>query len=205
MDEAGTALSGVRAVSMPEDETFTDTGGHFVLERTAGVVRFSRDGYTPLTVLTGRLGDRVVLKKAPQPPWSPKSCPTAGGRRLLQAGGTMAFVVPKGTTVHRREVIDQVVATVAHRGREMRLGDGVEWSWGLPSARDLERAKDVVERDVKGPRAGVQVAEYRGKLPSGARWRLIATVGESASYKAPPETAAYFDTIMDALCWAQPR
>jgi len=203
-DDAGIPIEGVRVTTFLE-ETITDDEGCFLLEEPAALVRFSRNGYDPLTVLTEKTDVRIILKENEQAQWKTPACGSVKARHLFDAGGPLAFIVPKRTKIRRVHDIDYVEVSIKCEDSILSIGSGPHWSPGFPSPMLLERSKTVVERDIVGPWE-FPVAEYRGELDNGTKWRFIGMFGQTASYRdVPPAVAECFDSVMDTLCWVEPH
>ena len=117
----------------------------------------------------------------------------------------MQFTAPSG--VQLRPGADDDYRTVSlRRGRSwLTFGTGPFWTWGLPATQTFKEMAHVAERDVILS-SEVEAAEYRGTLPNGNRWRTITKFFESIEYyNAPPADAAYFDRIIDTLCYEPPK
>jgi hypothetical protein len=197
-DAEGRPLPGVRVLSLPFDEATTDASGRFELTNPAPLVRFSMAGYQPVTRLTASLGTPTRLERSTNGPWTPATC-SAGETVHGASQGSMRFRIPKGARLQRGADIDYELFVVK-RGRHLLThGGGVHWSYGLPLMSDWKALQSVVERDVSGP---LDTADYRGLLNDGTHFRFVGRLGETIVYRGvDPATAAYFDTIIDSLCW----
>jgi len=210
--ESGEPLAGVRVLNLYLGEATTAEGGQFRIESTSNlpvvtrlehVVRFTRAGYRPTTrVVTRGTAIEVVLRKADNPSsnWTPPFCPSTTG---MMVGELMAFSLPKGAKVQLGHDIDYSMASVEFKGGALRLGWGPSWSWGLPSPVFFKGISKVDERDL-GFHPDVPIAEYKGTRSNGKYFRRIGMLGETIEYDdASKEAAAFFDTIMDTLCWTR--
>jgi hypothetical protein len=201
ISKAGTPVSAALVSSLPWDEIRTDAEGRFLLTRPHAMVRFSARGYLPVTWAVSRLPQVIVLEPATSGPWSPPMCPVAPQTKALDIGARMRFKRPDKAKVLRSQDIDYQMLVVRYRGDELRFGSGPHWSSGLPGESDLGGSQALEERDVLMPE-GDSAGEYRATLADGARWRFVGVFGTTVSYTArSSESAAYFDGILDSLCW----
>jgi hypothetical protein len=54
--------------------------------------------------------------------------------------------------------------------------------------------------------AEIEGVDAKGKLPDGNYWRYFGMFGESFwYYEAPPDAAAYFDRVIDTVCFMDAR
>lgn len=200
VDSDGAPIADVRVFSPPWDELRTAADGKFGLQRPAALVRFSKRGYQPLTLVSRSLPSPLVLRRSEFPAWAPGFCATTERR----VGEAMLFALP--TDVRSREARDvdyRTVAVQAH-GTTLVFGAGPHWSYGLPAASTLEGTIELRERDVLTP-SGDIAAEYRGQRANGRYWRNLVQFGESVGYdEATLEAAQYFDAIIDSLCFRPP-
>jgi len=113
----------------------------------------------------------------------------------------MRLALPKGAKVRRGQDIDYHTAAVRYGGAWLSTGVGPHWSAGLPQESEMLGLAALVERDVVTPWGDV-AAEYRGVRTSGVRWRFLGMFGATIEYEtADTSAAAYFDRIIDSLCW----
>jgi hypothetical protein len=86
----------------------------------------------------------------------------------------------------------------------MEHGAGPHWSNGLPSAGVFKQLTMIEERDIKPP-LDIPLSDYRGRRRDGSHFRFIGMFTETITYdEASATAAAYFDRILDTLCWASP-
>ncbi len=85
-------------------------------------------------------------------------------------------------------------------------------SGGLPSPDTLATLRSIEERDVRTPTAGRDdpfvgfIADLRGSQPDGRRFRFVGQMLETLYYEdASPDVAAYFDRMLDAMCYLEPQ
>ena len=201
VDPAGTRLAAVRVQSLPFEDGRTDASGTFRLTRARDLVRFSKPGFRPRTMTLTAASGQIVLVPAGQPPWTPPACtPTAGTR----FGGIMQFTTPSGGRLRNSSDVDYQTTSLPHGRSWLEFGTGPHWTNGLPVASVFNAMTQVVERDVITP-WGTEGAEYRVTRPDGTHWRTIRFFLESIQYdEARSADAAYFDRIMDSLCFARP-
>jgi len=109
----------------------------------------------------------------------------------------MLFAPPRGARLHKEADVDYSTVSIRYAGATLVFGTGIYWTYGLP----LQEMITVEERDVQTPR-GLLAAEYRGRRADGTRWREVILFGESIKYdRANAKAAAYFDQIIDSLCF----
>ena len=202
VDPAGTRLADVRVHTSLEEDFQTDATGSFRLKRPGELVRFSKPGFRPRTVTVAAASGQIVLVPAEQAPWTPPACSSTTAKRF---GGIIQFTAPNGVRLRHVSDIDYRTTSLRHGRSWLQFGTGPHWIYGLPSAREFTAMTHVVERDVIIPR-GIAGAEYRGTRPDGSRWRTIVFFLESIKYEAPASDAAFFDRILDSLCYSfQPQ
>jgi hypothetical protein len=197
----GTPLAGVLVARLPFIHMTTDADGRFVLERSVARVRFSRRGYRPTTLLASALPNPVVLERAANAAWTPPLCGPSSDGTALDVSGVMRFTLPRRTKITRGSGDHDEVAAVQHQGAWLRTGWGFHWSSGLPLDSEFRGLVSLEERDVILPWGDV-VAEYRGRRADGSQWRFLGSFGVTVQYDTKKEeAAAYFDRIIDSLCW----
>jgi hypothetical protein len=128
----GAGLADVR-VSSETDYGKTDQDGFFSLKGQAQVVRFSKDGYRPVTRFAEEItrNAEVRLSRDPAGLWKPHRCSGSGNGSVI-SGWNMRFVLPRGLRVRKAKDIDYSMNIVC-RGREcLRHGWGPLWSSGMP-------------------------------------------------------------------------
>lgn len=196
-DPTGKPLAGVRVLSLPWEDTVTNTAGRYSVDKPASLIRFSKTGYRPRTRSSRSPTLDVVLDRGSDE-WSPPICQPARDQRF---GGSLKFGVPFGTRLHRRRDADYETVTILYRGSELKFGTGPHWSNGLPVPEVLAAMVLVRERNVRSPWDSV-VAEYRGLRATGTHWRFVGTFTQTIDYdQADAIAARYFDTIVDTMCF----
>jgi len=96
---------------------------------------------------------------------------------------------------------DQTVR-VWYQGSLLEMGAGFHWTYtGLPREEEVAALVALEERDVITP-WDIPFAEYRGRRADGTRWRFLGYFGQTIRYETKSgAAAAYFDRIIDSLCW----
>lgn len=196
-DLSGRPLDDVRVVSWFGEEVRTDDLGQFKLSRPAELIRFSKDGHQPVTIVIEARMASVILKPATGASWKPPVC-SQGPSRF---GDGMLFATPRGARLHKEADVDYSTVSIRYAGATLVFGTGIYWTYGLPFPTTLREMITVEERDVQTPR-GLLAAEYRGRRADGTRWREVLIFGESIECdRANAKAAAYFDQIIDSLCF----
>ena len=196
-DPSGRPLGDVRVVSWSAEEVRTDDLGQFKLSRPMELIRFSKEGHQPLTIVTEARMASVVLKPATGASWKPPVCPQSGPSRF---GDGMLFATPRGARPHKEADVDYSTVSIRYAGATLVFGTGIYWTYGLPPPTTLRDMITVEERDVPTPWG--LAAEYRGRRTDGTRWREVIMFGESIEYdRANAKAAAYFDQVIDSLCF----
>lgn len=118
--------------------------------------------------------------------------------------GTLRFTLPKDAVV--REIKD-----VDHWRYEIGFGDEKSRVWLIgfngPNVGDGNVSRDVLSASLKYTRRtwafeNYKVLDTKGKLRNGRYWREFGRFGEVIVYRnAPAEAAAYFDSIIDTVCF----
>ena len=204
-EPAGTALAGVTIVS-DADYLKSDPDGLFVISGKSKVIRFSKDGYRPVTKTLVELtrDSEVRLIRDARGLWKPPLClaprqdPTISGLHLR-------FLVPRGTQVRRGSDVDYSTNVVC-RGRQcLQHGWGPLWSFGLLPFTDevLAGLREIQERDVYNLQSPeLPGVDYRGVHGDGTYMRWVGFFGETISYDhASKESAQLFDALIDSMCW----
>jgi hypothetical protein len=211
VDSNGQPIPGVTANALMGDAAVTGADGRFELKDPWPTIRFTADGYRPLTRSTDgvRATPTIVLERASTPPIVLPWCPP-----YLSAPGVGDLRVPtfSGTRPSRGEDIDYQTEAWSAKRTWLVHGWGPMWSGGLPSQQDLDSLSRIEERDVRRPTpdagdhlAGT-IADVRGIHPDGRRYRFVGKMLETFEYRhASPEAAAIFDRMLDAMCVVEPE
>lgn len=132
------------------------------------------------------------------------SLPACDANAKDRLGGQLKLKVDKDALVKKGQDVDYSSYAVGFGQKKERA-----WLQGIygPNAtsgqvpREWLRASSQVTRrtwkfgDFKG-------VDAKGKLADGNYWRYVGTLGESVYYyEASPDAAAYFDRILDGLCF----
>jgi hypothetical protein len=132
------------------------------------------------------------------------SLPACGANAKDMLGGRLKLKVDKDALVKKGRDVDYSNYAVGFGKKKERA-----WLQGIygPNATSgqvprewLRASSEVTQRTWKfGDFEGV---DAKGKLADGNYWRYFGTLGESLYYyEAPPDAAAYFDRIIDGLCF----
>lgn len=211
VDEAGQPLAGVAVNAFMGDAAVTGADGRFDLKTPWPTMRFVVDGYAPATRLASavRTSGRVVLVAARA---RPTVLPRCGPQHSKPGVGDLRVPTFPKARRYKGEDIDFLTESWIYKGTELLHGWGPMWSGGLPSPDTLATLRSIEERDVRTPTAGRDdpfvgfVAEVRGVQPDGRRYRFIGHLLETFHYEnASPEVAAYFDRMLDAMCYLEPQ
>jgi hypothetical protein len=205
--EDGNPVSGVSVSVQGNQSVTTDESGRFTIALTKfsvlgewSTVRFSHDGYHPVTKLLTTPDPVIVLTKADDSAWTIPSCTGTPSMR----GFLMGFFLPKGDNLRSGRDIDYSIQTVPFQKYGMRLGFGLTWSAGFPFPSQLLNMRTMSERDLIFQK-NIRGVEYRGIRTDGSYYRFIGKVGETIEYdRVPKEAASYFDNILDTLCQVPP-
>jgi carboxypeptidase family protein len=202
ISESGEALPGVkiwtdRAMSYG-DPPQTDGSGRFSVTGSRTRLRFTLDGFKPTTVvLTPGQDVAVVLVKDENSVWRASACELTPATLEWVA---MRFVLPKGAKLKDLTCSDACTAKITYKKGALWFGQGGNWSSGYPTASFFKDAKQITEREIQGGKN--PFVEYRGTNYRGTYSRWIAMFGMTVTYDSvSKEEAAYFDKILDTLCW----
>jgi len=211
VDEAGQPLRGVAVNAFMGDAAVTGADGRFELKTPWPTMRLVVDGYVPATRLTAtvRTSGRVVLVAARA---RPTVLPRCGPQHSIKPGiGDLRVPTFPKARRSQGEDIDYQTESWIYKGTELLHGWGTMWSGGLPSPETLATLRSIEERDVRTPTAGGDdpfvglIADVRGVQPDGRRFRFVGEMLETFHYRdASPEVAAYFDRMLDAMCYLEP-
>jgi hypothetical protein len=182
--------------------------GYFDLTIGAHVVRFSKDGFRPVTKLTADLQrvPEVRLAQDRAGLWKPPVCTTTKNSSVMD-GWHMRFIVPRGVKVREGSDIDYSTQTVC-RGRDcLQHGWGPLWSFGMPPNPEkfLTELTQVAERDIYNYNAPEFPGfEYRGIRKKEKYVRWVGLFGETIGYEdVSKESAQVFDILIDSFCWIE--
>jgi hypothetical protein len=204
VSNSGDSIRGVVVRSVPSSETRTDENGNFSLIKTGELVRFSAQGYRPVTRSAQDLlrNPETILVADPHSLWTPPDCSSPSDKQLM-VGDWMQFKFPKGVRMRHGGDVDFNTNVICQGKACLFHAFGPTWSWGLPEADLLQTTQNMKERDVEFlPDKGIVGSEYRGRRKDGTLMRFVGVFGETISYDhAPQSTAAFFDNIIDSLCW----
>lgn len=176
----------------------TNSEGRFHLSSFRTRLRFTRDGYKTTTlILTPGREVTVILIKDDAPAWHPSSCES--GPTILE-WRAMRFVLPKGARMKQLSCSDACTGTIPYKKARLAFGEGVNWSSGYPTQDFFEDAKQVMGREIQGGKSPFW--EYQATTSKETYSRFIGALGMTVQYNhATKEEAAYFDKILDSLCW----
>jgi hypothetical protein len=213
VSQTGEALSAVNIWTFEAQRTGrapqSDKDGLFTLPeeysrlgrpRLRPAIRFTLDGYRPLTKVIPDSEDLVVvLRKDDGPTWTPDEC---DAKPASFRWFSMGFVLPKGAKLKHPSDFDSWHSSIAFQKSSLMFGAGLTWSGGHPSWSSFyENLAQLSERDV-GSKDGRSFAEYKGVRANGTYFRWIGAFGVTVTYDdATKQAADYFDQILDSLCW----
>ena len=183
----------------------TNSSGEFDLLTPSEFVRFFLPGFRPTTKTYETLlrDSHITLQPDPQGTWSPQTCTVSSQADKVMVGDRMQFLLPSGAEFRYVNGDDYFKKIVCDGTYCMNLGWGALWGFGLPQGF-LKEISITGERDVFLAGSPLQPLEYRGTKKDGTKTRWLGGVGESVSYEnVPKDVAAYFDKIIDTLCWVQ--
>jgi hypothetical protein len=207
--EDGNPITGVTLAAQGTRSTATtDAEGRFTITLTKfsvlgewSTVRFSRDGYRPVTKLLTTADPVIILLKSDDSSWKVPSCTD----KIRLVGFMMGFALPKDAKTRSGRDIDYFIDTVVYKKSRMSLGFGFNWSSGFPFPSQLHEMRTMSERDIVFE-DDIRGVEYRGIRTNGTYYRFIGKAGETIEYdRAPKEAADYFNSILDNLCKIQPK
>jgi hypothetical protein len=181
----------------------TDARGFFALSQPAELVRFSARGFRPLTKLRTELAAGIVMQPTDDPVRVLGRCQgdLAKDRRHP---GVLRFRLPPGSRAQTSNDRDYQLFHVRYGVDWMEHGGGPHWSSGLPVPSTWKEWTMIQEKDIKPPE-DVPMSDYSGRRADGSHFRFIGLFSETISYdKVSTAAAAYFDRILDTLCWASP-
>jgi hypothetical protein len=201
-DAAGKPIAGVRVNSFPQEDTRTDASGHYTLGKPNDLVRFSLAGYRPVTKALSSLAAPVIMQPALERPVTLSECTEAVKKDKRQAHMSLRVSLPREAKIKASADVDYQILAVGYHVDWMILGSGGHWSNGLPVLKVWKQLVTVEERDIIIDNSSDTISDYSGLLQNGSHYRFIGTFGQSISYgDASLETAAYFDRLLETLCW----
>jgi len=201
-DAAGKPIEGVRVVSGPKEDTRTNASGRYTLANPQDLVRFSLGGYRPVTKTWNNLAATVILEPATERPRVLMGCSDAVKNDKRQAGMSLRMSLPRDIKIKSGADAETGVLAVGYHVDWMLHGRGTQWSTGMPVLQLWKQLVTVEEHDISIDDPLVAISEYSGMRQDGSHYRFIGLSGESISYEeATVDTAAYFDRLLDSLCW----
>ena len=201
-DAAGKPLAGVRVFGGLGDDTTTDTGGRYTLPKPLDLVRFSLAGYRPVTKVFSALNAPVILQAAMERTRTLPKCSEIVKKDKRQADLSLRMSLPRDMKIKTGADVDYRMLAVGYHVDWMVIGSGVNWSVGLPAPKLWKQLVTSEERDITVDDPQVTITDYTGMLNDGSHFRFIGTLGQSISYtEATVDSAAYFDSLLDTLCW----
>jgi len=203
-DAAGKPIAGVRVTSWPVEDTRTNASGQYTLAKPHALVRFSLAGYRPVTKPWTGLGTPVIMQPAFERPQAIADCPASVKMDKRQAGASLRMVLPRDAKIKTSaNTEDYSLLAVGRHTDWMIIGVGARWSNGLPEWKLFKEFVTFEERDITVDDPLVSIADYSGMLRDGSHFRFIGLLGQSIAYTdATVESAAYFDRILETLCWS---
>ncbi len=203
-DATGKPLAGVRVFGGPSDDTTTDTGGRYTLARPLDLVRFSLAGYRPVTKLFSALNAPVIMAPAMERTRTLAKCSELVKKDKRQADLSLRMSLPRDIKIRTSADVDSRLLAVGYHVDWMVIGNGATWSFGLPTPKLWKQLVTSDERDITVDDPRVTITDYTGMLNDGSHFRFIGMLGQSISYtEATVDSAAYFDSLLDTLCWAR--
>jgi hypothetical protein len=120
------------------------------------------------------------------------------------AGDRLRLPLPKGAIIKRgrdADYEDYYIGFGVKKNRVWLSGIfGLTATVGKVSKEWLSISSDITERVWKS--GGGEGVDVKGKLANGNYWRYLGLYGESIKYyDVPVEAAAYFDGIIENLCY----
>jgi hypothetical protein len=201
-DAAGKPIAGVRVTSLPVDDSRTDASGHYTLTKPRDLVRFSMAGYRPVTKTLASLSAPVIMQPATERPRTIAECPAAVKNDKRQAHMTLRIALAREAKIKSEANIDNPILAVKYRVDWMIHGSGAQWTYGVPEWKLWKEFVTVEERDILVDDPAVTIADYSGLLRNGSHVRYIGVMGQSIAYTdAAADAAAYFDNLLETLCW----
>lgn len=208
---AGTPIVGAVVDLRIQDVAISGADGRFrITSRGAWDpwLRFTADGFEPSTRPVSSLLENSTVVLQPTTA-GPRILPTCSGALARQSSPfALRVLTPRGVPRKEGGGVDAVSERWRHDKAWLRHGSGILWSLGFPPATVLRQLTAVEERDVRLPiapipdPAGHLVADVRGAYADGSRYRFVGVVFETFYYdKASAEEAAFFDRMLDAMCY----
>jgi hypothetical protein len=174
------------------------------------VLRFSRDGYQPVTKAIGPNTEAfdVVLKRGDTKWMPPEYFP---GALENPVGDRMKLSVPANTAVTsfhddywtvtvsypRWTLLEQAMRGVEN-DEQMQIVSGALWGGSIPRPDLLASSVVTIDRDMMCGNA--EGSDIRGQTRDGKKWRCLWIFNETIRYKgASPEAATFFDSIISSL------
>jgi hypothetical protein len=205
LERPGVGLAGV-TVRFEVGDLKSDRDGYVSGIAGGGVIRFSKDGYRPITKFWSDLSQKpeVTMVRDDRALWKPPLC-TSPREKAVVSGWHMRFVVPAKLQSKRGSDIDYSTNNICRGSDCLQHGWGALWSFGTPllPQKFLSDLNETAERDLYNlPNPALPGIEYRAVRGDGTYMRWVGVFGETISYDhVTKESAEMFDELIDTLCW----
>jgi hypothetical protein len=210
-DPTGRPLAGASVVNTAGDVLVTGQDGSFVVPPKTWRVVVLLDDYEPRIVPAASLGQPIVMRPTST---RPRRLPPCRPGQAGQLFDNLRIPTPDGVQV-ASAITDRdegnVTVTWSRADASLRHSSGPHQTDGLPTERTMSELTDIEARDVRLPadasdeERGLVIADVRGRLPDGRRYRFIGWFSEMFEYYGLSATdAAFFDRMLDAMCYAGP-
>jgi hypothetical protein len=188
---------------------FTDSAGRFTLKERAKIISFRKVGFRPTSAVIdeSRESLQVILEPVGPTEWRIPKCPAAERDRTF--GMIFRLPVPSSMKIQGKGCsVDACVSEIhfteqtgATSTMWITVGSAIGGDDGWPAA---DGAATITERHlISGEDKGI---DSRGTLHNGRFWRDVASWYGAVRYtNVSAESAAAFDRIIDAACYADPQ
>jgi hypothetical protein len=210
---SGVKIEGSKTTCCPvkSEKTESDDTGFFKLSDPGEVIYFRKEGFRPLSLVRKKSQeqDEFVLEDAKETNWVFSVCPVAKekGKRV---GKYFRFLIFTGAKMKKGFDVDYAYFDVAApRGRgvlSILSGPLASRGMGPAPAEWILNSSAIEERWIVGQTGGSAAIDSRGRLKNGNQWRTISTAFYDSAwyYDVDEESASYFDSVLDSLCFAEP-
>jgi hypothetical protein len=212
----GQPLPGVKIYTIGSpccSSTESDSKGKFQIEARGSVLHLWKDGFEPqIRVVNAADGELHVAMNPNDSDIILRPCRKSKvGEK--QIGYGIRFVIPKRKVIIQGGkwdvdyVVYRITAKKDTQPHPLELWFGVYAISGEPDDQQITDSVTFRQRNIVIPDHGVSGVDTRGQWRAGGNWRHTAMAAQGgAIYRdASPQEAAFYDRIIDSLCFVPSR
>lgn len=203
----GKPLAEVRVFDRANGDLRTKSDGTYQTSRPGKVIFLHKPGYRPHVLLTEKLSGRVevALEDASFSEWRISSCGKEEKLKKLILGNLVVSVLDRAE-INLSDDIDYASRAVFYdSGKKERLDwiHGPHATGGFPPDKWIVSSSEFAIRSCRFD--GSEGIDIRGRSIEGKYWRFFGIFGTVISYHdASTDASAFFDRILDSVCFQKP-